>query len=570
MIQKTLVITLAFLSFFLAAFVSRTVFERLPHLEDEVAYLFQARVFAHGDVVADVPQPSLAFWQPFVVTDNDHRFSKYSPGWSMLLSLGINMGQAWIINAFCGMLTVALTYRIGKEIFNPNVGFIAAVLVTFSPMALLLNATLMGHSTALTALLFFILAYWKIEQKQNALRWGLIGGLALGLLVINRQLTAIGAALPFILWSVVNLPNTLKQPRNLVPYVALSAVTLLISVAIPLYNHAASGDYSKNLYLEVWSYDRVGFGEGYGRNGHTIIKGVAHARYDLSLTAADLFGWVQGDVTDDVQKHLQVSSDYFPLFGFGFLLIPFGLLVGFKRWWMRVWVFIGLIWLLPPLMSNAHFLVSDEAQIWRWLLIGVGLMLLPLISFAIRPQDHQTRWTWLFLGIAVSLIGAHMAYWVGSQRYSTRYYFEALPALALITALALEWVYRQLKPYKFAAIISVMLFVGQVAFSYYHYSVPRIESLYQFNGVTQEKIDAVAARREDNRPILVIVTSEPESSFTWRGYGSLTAVTDPYFENDIIVARDYNGSSREQIIGLFPDRQVIDMTINYTEAWFSD
>jgi len=570
MIHKTLVILLAFLSFLLAAVVSRTVFERLPHLEDEVAYLFQARVFANGEVTADVPQPSLAYWQPFVITMNGKRFSKYTPGWSFILSLGVSMGQAWVINAFCAMLTVSLTYRIGKEIFHPDVGIIAAALVTFSPMALLLNGTLMGHSAALTCLLFFILAYWRIEQGHHGIRWGIVGGVALGLLVINRQLTAASAALPFILWSIIRLPYLLKKPRELIPpYVMLALITLIIAAAIPLYNHITSGDYRTNLYRKVWDYDRVGFGEGYGRNGHTIIKGVAHARYDLSLTAADLFGWVLGEVTPEVQEHLRTQSDYFPLYGLSFFILPFGLLAGFRRWWMRAWVLLGLIWLIPPLVNNATFLITDEAAIWRWLMMGILVMLLPLIIFAIYPPDHQTRWTWFLLAIAVCLIGGHMAYWVGSQRYSTRYYFEALPALAIIAALAFDKLFHQLKRFRLLYFMGVLAFTGLICWSYVHYSVPRIQALYQFNGVTQAKIEAVAARRIDERPILVIVTSVPGSRFTWRGYGSLIAVTDPYFENDIIVARDYNGQSRDAIIQQFPNHQVIDMTINYTEAWFT-
>ena len=102
------VVALAFFAFFMSAHLSRTVFERLPHLEDEVAYLFQARVFARGDIVIETPNPRRAYWQPFVVDHEGLRFSKYTPGWSALLSLGVNLGQTWVINAFFALLTVAL------------------------------------------------------------------------------------------------------------------------------------------------------------------------------------------------------------------------------------------------------------------------------------------------------------------------------------------------------------------------------------------------------------------------------------------------------------------------------
>src|SRR5215207_44398 len=106
-------------AFFMSALVSRTVFDRLPHLEDEVAYLYQARTYAGGNLVIDTPEPRRAFWMPFLLDQNGHRFGKYTPGWSMQLALGVLMGQEWVINAFLAALTVAVVYRLGREIFNP-------------------------------------------------------------------------------------------------------------------------------------------------------------------------------------------------------------------------------------------------------------------------------------------------------------------------------------------------------------------------------------------------------------------------------------------------------------------
>ena len=72
----------------MTAVISRTVFERMPHLEDELAYLYQAKVFASGHIVAEIPEPRRSYWQPFVVDDveNGTRFGKYTPGWPLALS----------------------------------------------------------------------------------------------------------------------------------------------------------------------------------------------------------------------------------------------------------------------------------------------------------------------------------------------------------------------------------------------------------------------------------------------------------------------------------------------------
>jgi hypothetical protein len=191
-----IVLLLIAFSMVMSALISRVVFERLPHLEDEVAYLFQAKTYAGGHLVIDSPEPRRAYWQPFVVdyAPTGERFSKYTPGWPALLTIGVLFGQPWIINAFLAGLTVALTYRLGSEIFNPDVGLIATVLTAFSPMALLLNATLMGHTAALYGVTLFFYAYWRIERGRHALRWGIIAGIALGLVVTTRPLTPLASA----------------------------------------------------------------------------------------------------------------------------------------------------------------------------------------------------------------------------------------------------------------------------------------------------------------------------------------------------------------------------------------
>ncbi|MGB1285437.1 MAG: glycosyltransferase family 39 protein, partial [Aggregatilineales bacterium] len=298
LMHRAAIVLLMLFTFGITALVSERVFERLPHLEDEVAYLYQARVFADGDTTVDTPQPPRAYWQPFVVDSREtgQRFGKYTPGWSVMLAPGVMMGQPWLINALFAVLTVALIFRLGSEIYNPDVGLVAAILLAFSPMALLLNASLMGHTAALFYTTMFVFAYWRLQQGKHALQWGLLAGLMLGMLVISRPLSGIAVALPFIAWSVLRLLRAfLIEPdfsqrlqstlKTLTPLVALGIVTLLITTAIPLFNNAATGDPGQNLYELVWEYDQIGFGECCGRNGHRLEKAYIHGRYDLSVTA---------------------------------------------------------------------------------------------------------------------------------------------------------------------------------------------------------------------------------------------------------------------------------------------
>jgi bacteriorhodopsin len=90
-----------------------------------------------------------------------------------------------------------------------------------------------------------------------------------------------------------------------------------------------------------------------------------------------------------------------------------------------------------------EFLKTSETQIWIWLGVLAIWALIPPIVLSLQAKDRQSQWTWLLLGVAVTLIGIHLAYWVGSQRYTTRYYFEGLSALAIIGAIPIAWLARK-------------------------------------------------------------------------------------------------------------------------------
>ncbi|HVU13336.1 MAG TPA: glycosyltransferase family 39 protein [Phototrophicaceae bacterium] len=514
-----IVLLLAFGAFLMSALISQYVFQRLPHLEDEVAYLYQAKMYAGFHLVIPTPQPQRSYWMPFLVDQGGLRFGKYTPGWSMQLAIGVLLGQTWIINAFFSALTIPLVYRLGKEIFNPDVGVVAAALTMFSPMALLLDGTLMGHTSALFAAMLFLYAYWRIEQGKRRIAWGIIAGLSLGALVANRPITGVAVAAPLILWSAIRLfralaydihrlrnrgktppalptvaplPNMIvgagfqaspigaaamvyplpeiTQPnaptsttfapiRNvpvrgffatLVPLIFLSAFTLLIASTVPIYNEAAVGNPTKDLYTLVWSYDTIGFGPCCGRAPHDIGKGINQARFDLSLTASDLFGWELGSLNGPdgkmnpvLEDHLLNQGDYWEMFGLSWILLPFALIIAYRKKaiFIALWTAVayGLVVFAYKWQNGAQ--ITDPTFSYAWLGTALIWLYLPLIFW----RDRQRAWTWLLWSAAIGLVVMQMAYWIGSQRYSTRYFFEGLGAIAIISALPIAWLARRLK-----------------------------------------------------------------------------------------------------------------------------
>ena len=85
-----------------AYLVAVRVFEAVPHVEDEMAYVWQAKVLAHGQMTAPTPPEPQSMYVPFVVDANGHRSAKYPPGWPMVLALGILLGIRTWVNPLLG------------------------------------------------------------------------------------------------------------------------------------------------------------------------------------------------------------------------------------------------------------------------------------------------------------------------------------------------------------------------------------------------------------------------------------------------------------------------------------
>lgn len=514
---------LVFASFLLSAVVSQHPFERLPHLEDEVTYLFQAKLFAGGRLAIESPQPYPSFWQPFVIDQGGRRFGKYSPGWPLLLAVGVLLGQTWLVNACLAALAVALTYRLGRDLCDAETGLAAALLLAASPMFLLLSGSLMAHTAAAC---WTVLLMWALRQIQvrGQKRWAILGGIAWGMLFITRPLTAAGVTLPFALvaglvilrggwrlasradnWRYLDLIGRTGDAalrivrsgitlwwRGQAARVGLAAAFLLtaglVALLIPLHNAAATGDPGANLYTLVWDYDVIGFGPDHGRSGHTPEKALRNMQRDLALWSSDLFGWQM-----DANLHDGLAES--------------------TGWWLGP----GLSWLLIP--------------------VGVA-------------AGRRQPWTWLLLGVFLGLVGVHLLYWIGAAVYSARYYAEAIPALALLTALAITAAARRFN----RRTVYILLTMAIIA-SLWVYTPARLAELWRFNNVGEDKIAALDALR-DGRPVLILVTGQERRS--WRDWGTYMALTSPYLDSDVVAARDHGHTGeREAILARFPDRQVL-------------
>lgn len=314
---------LAILACFL---VSDLVFERLAHIEDEMAYLWQAQVIAKNQLTLPSPEQPKSFLVPFVIDYNGQRFGKYPLGWPVVLSFGVRLGIHYLVNPLLAGLGLWLTYRLGKRVLSETVGLVAAGLTLTSPFFLMNSGSLLSHPLGLVLSAGFALAWLEgFTEPQNRHRQLAVitSAAALGLLVLTRPLTAAAVALPFALHGLYLLWRGNSEVRKqLVLFVLIVLVLTGLHFA---WQYAVTGHPLTNPYTLWWDYDKIGFGPGHGHSeeGHTFDKARINTRFSLRAGWHDLFGWA----------------------GYSWLFLPPGILAirKNKRAWLLASVFVSLV-----------------------------------------------------------------------------------------------------------------------------------------------------------------------------------------------------------------------------------
>jgi 4-amino-4-deoxy-L-arabinose transferase-like glycosyltransferase len=427
------------------------------------------------------------------------------------------------------MLNVLLTYRLARDLFaSPAVGLASAVFMAISPMALLINATLMSHTWAMFCTLVVACCYWRAlfgKGKGSFWRWAIVGGLFLGLLAATRPITAVATTLPLAVHALLILahygfsrPLRRQIPRSLIAFALFGLAALPTFATYPLYNYLTTGDARTNTYLLQWEYDRVGFGEGIGLNkgGHTLAYGWRNARADVPAWMRDLYGFT---MPTEVEEYARANWGYGAGAGLSLVFALVGLVIGRK-------------------------------QLWLWI-----LLLYP-----------------------IGIIGAGLFYWIGSvvngaAAYSVRYYYEATFAVSILSGYGLVQWAEHLGRSRWRHIGGQYLLYFLFGFWCYltlvNYAPTRFRQplppewnngLFRYNKVGQNQLEAIAAMRADDpRPLLIIVLSNASAQVkdNWRDYGAALAQTSPFLDSDIVVARVFDPADVGKYERRFSDRLVL-------------
>ncbi len=324
-----------------AAFIAGSIFENMAHLEDEFAYIWQAKTIAGSDLTLPSPDYSSSFLIPFVVDHQGLRFAKYPLGWPVVLSLGIRTGLRNWVNPILAGIAIWFVYKLAKRLFNEKVGILSVVLLGTSPLFLIQAGTLLSHVWSLVLVSAFSLFWFDcLDADQQTGLWfkGISAGVCLGLVGLTRPLTMAAISIPFLIHGIFQMIRGNRVQRRVVFLIGGSA--LFVTCLHFVWQWALTGDLLTNPYTLWWPYDKYGFGPGYGvvPGGHSPLQGWWNTKHSLHAGLSDLFGW--GLIS--------------------WLFLPFGLIKGRKSSsvYLLLGIFVSLVilysvywigsWLLGP------------------------------------------------------------------------------------------------------------------------------------------------------------------------------------------------------------------------------
>ncbi|MDH4046494.1 MAG: glycosyltransferase family 39 protein, partial [Gemmatimonadota bacterium] len=289
----------------LSGWLAVTVFERVPHMEDEVAFIFQAKQLASFGLTGPAPPVPDAFMTYLLDTEAGRWFATTKPGWPLVLAIGVSAGAPWLVNPVLAAVCVLLLHALALRLTDRGTAHLVGLLGATSPWVLFLAASQMGHILPLLLTVgAFLLIHMAVERQRPFL--ALAAGLALGYGVLTRPLDGVVVG---VLAGVYLLIESRVRWRLLIPF-AVGCVGG--SIGLLPYNAGVSGAPLRDPmmgYLDRLWYpgaNRLGFGDdigppgGWGNldpaPGHGLAEAVLNANQNLYNLNFELHGWALGSL----------------------------------------------------------------------------------------------------------------------------------------------------------------------------------------------------------------------------------------------------------------------------------
>src|SRR5579883_258767 len=279
------------------------VYDRHPHVADEVVYLYNARYFADGKLFMAPPPLAAAFEVDLMDYHPDKWFSAVPVGWPAVLAIGEKLHAAWLVNPVLAGANVVLIYLLAGSLYTRRIARMAASLVCISPWYLFLAMSYMNHIVTLTCALA---AFWGVAQARATgwARWTFLAGLAIGMTSTIRPLDGAILAVLCGAWALGLGGSRLRLPS----LAALALGTALAGTLALPYNKVLNGGVASPLtYYTNKTYGPKAAAYGFGPErglgwaidpypGHTPFEAMILGELNGHSLNTELFGWSTGSL----------------------------------------------------------------------------------------------------------------------------------------------------------------------------------------------------------------------------------------------------------------------------------
>ena len=253
----------------------------MPLDHDEAAYLLQAQIFAMGRWASPaLPIPDL-FGQAHVLV-TPVLASKYFPGHSLLLTLGVWLGAPALIVFLLNAARAALVFALARRLSDGVTALLTVLLMYLGNDQARFSSS---YYSELTSGLALVAAWWCLWRWRDTRKLGWLLGVAfaLGWCAITRPWSAVAFAIPI---AVVVLRDTWRDRRWRDLAAAMVVGTCVVAI-IPLWSWRTLGDWKRMPQVE-YTRDYMPF--DYPHFGVTDAKPLLTPPPDVAAVNQSLLG----------------------------------------------------------------------------------------------------------------------------------------------------------------------------------------------------------------------------------------------------------------------------------------
>lgn len=376
-----------------------------PAYHDEFSYLLQAQTILNGRM--SWPRMTIRpdLFHQIHVLNEPTTASRYFPWTGVWLAPFVAWGHPYLAQWFAGALSCVFFFRSLQMLLPFSWALSGGLLIAVSPGLAVFSNLLLAHHPTMLALSVFLCFFLRLMQSASMFD-AVIAGLALCLAMLGRPMTAAGFALPFGLWLLTRVGQSVRRQPHAVT--TQYSGRLLLAMGLPLLsgfvvlavmNHSITGQWTKSAYqyyTDTWTpRHRYGFDNvvvGSRLAGPKVLD--AYDRWAINLTP-----W---KAMENVENRLIASS--------------------------------------------------------QWT-IGIGILVFAIIAalpscLPFKGADSRLS---LLLCSVFSLHLVHVPYWYDGILH-WHYVFESAPLLLMLTAVGLRNVSETLRPLRTGVMVRMWLF----------------------------------------------------------------------------------------------------------------